>query len=427
MRESRPARRQLVLAIIKKEIRQLLRDRRTMIALIIVPLFMLMMFGYAISLDVKHIKLAVYDEDLSATSRQFLAAFINSGYFNLTVVLPNPRAADHAMASEECNVAFIIPHGFGNKLISGKAVNFQVLVDGANASMASTIIGYVNVITESYSAQITAEAFTRSVNTQLTDNQSDNQSGIRSDNSQSNNPSGSRSDNPNTEAFTNTASASSLSPVDTRYRIWFNPELQSAQFLVPGLIALIMVIAAVTSTALSIVKEKEHGSMEQLLVSPVTPWELVLGKTIPYFLFTLVVATGTLLVSFLAFGLTVKGSYILLALSIFIFLFGSLGMGILISTIADSQQVAFMLASLTTMLPTYILSGFVFPIRNMPFILQLITYLIPARYFIVILRSVMLRGAGWVAVAPELLGLAIFAAFTLSLGIFRLRRELERG
>jgi ABC-2 type transport system permease protein len=396
--------RKRIFSIVKKEFRQLSRDKRTLMGLVLVPIFMLIMFGYAISLDVKNIKLAVYDEDLSSTSRRFLEAFINSGYFQQTVTLSHPDEVNNGLAAEDYHAAFLIPRNFGAKIAGGRAAVFQVLVDGSNASMASTIIGYVNVVTGSFSGNIYARVFARPGLSQLTDPVTrEEQSG------------------PVAQTFL------PLSPVETRYRIWFNPELKSAQFLVPGLMALIMVITAVLSTSMSIVREKEHGSMEQLLVSPVSSLELVLGKTIPYFLFTLTASVSILVASYFFFGITVKGSYLLLAFATFLFLFGSLGMGILISTVADSQQVAFMIASLTTMLPTYILSGFVFPIRNMPWLLQVVSHIIPARYFIVILRSIILRGAGWNAIAADMLGLTIFAFFTLSVGIIRLRREMEKG
>jgi ABC-2 type transport system permease protein len=392
--------------IVKKEFRQVSRDRQTLIALIIVPLFLLIMFGYAISLDVKNITMAVYDRDSSATSREFINSFLNSRYFERVCTLANCDDIDVLMAGERFKVVVIIPEDFSKNILTGRTASYQVIIDGSNASAASTIVGYVSAITESFSKKILSRYPAAGGSGGIPE------ASIEPIEYSHGTP-------------VKIPGESPALPIDIRSRTWFNPELKSVFFLVPGLIAMIMVISAVLATSMSIVREKERGSMEQLRVSPISPLELVIGKTIPYILITLTTATSILIASYVFFGIAVKGSYFLLGLCTFIFLLCSLGLGILISTLADSQQVAFMLSTLTTTLPTYILSGFIFPIRNMPLFLQLCSYLIPARYFLVILRTIILKGSGIMTIWHELLGLIIYAFVALTLGILRLHRQIK--
>ena len=213
--------------------------------------------------------------------------------------------------------------------------------------------------------------------------------------------------------------------IDFQPRVLFNPELRSANFLIPGLIVLILMMTAVLSTTLSIVREKERGTMEQISVSPVRPLELIVGKTVPYLFISLVAAATILAASRLLFGVTVRGSWLDLGIVTLIFLFGCLGFGVLLSTLSDSQQVAFLLASLLTLLPTFILSGFVFPFRNMPWIIQAVSYLLPGRYYLAALRAIMVKGVGFPAFGNQVLALLIFAAATGGLSVLRLRRQGE--
>jgi ABC-2 type transport system permease protein len=214
-------------------------------------------------------------------------------------------------------------------------------------------------------------------------------------------------------------------PIDFKPRVWYNPELESAKFLVPGLIAFILMVTAVVSTAMAIVRERELGTMEQLMVSPIKPIELILGKTIPYTLISLFATVTVLFLGYILFDVSIKGSIFLLSLVTFIFFIGSLGMGLLISTMVETQQLAFMIAAIVSMLPTFILSGFVFPIRNMPIIIQGITYLLPARYFLVVLRAIILKGAGLSAFWDQALILAIYAFFMISISSLRMRKILR--
>ena len=211
--------------------------------------------------------------------------------------------------------------------------------------------------------------------------------------------------------------------IDFEPRVLFNPELRSANFLIPGLIVLILMMTAVLSTTLSIVREKERGTMEQIAVSPVRPLELILGKTVPYLVISLVAGATILATSRLLFGVTVKGSWFDLSIVTLIFLVGCLGFGVLLSTLSDSQQVAFLLSSLLTLLPTFILSGFVFPFRNMPVVIQAFSYILPGRYYLAALRAIMVKGVGLSAFTDQVTGLLIFATVTGGLSVLRLRRQ----
>jgi ABC-2 type transport system permease protein len=364
--------------VVRKEFRQISRDKRSLGVILFIPLFLLVMFGYAISLDVRNIPTGVMDLENSKESRAFLQVFENSEYFDVREYLHSYSQIDELLKGGEIKVALVIPRDFTRKLWRDKTCEVQMLLDGSNPTEASTVLGYLEVISQSHTAKINANL-----------------------------------------SFAGDGTPGSL---DFRPRVWYNPELRSSVFLVPGLITLILVISAVVSTALSIVREKETGTMEQILVSPLRPLELVVGKTIPYIFISLISAIGVLGVSYLLFGVTIRGSYLLLLLVMLLFLLSCLGLGILISTISATQQVAFTLAVLITVLPSFLLSGFVFPIRNMPWIIQAITYLVPARYVLEALRGIIIKGSGLLSFWPAVLGLVVFSAATLALSTFRLRR-----
>ncbi|MBD3232913.1 MAG: ABC transporter permease subunit [candidate division Zixibacteria bacterium] len=366
--------------IVKKEFRQVIRDRRTLAVLLFIPAFLITMFGYALNFDVKHIIMAVYDEDNSKLSREYARSFIHTEYFDLYGYLNDRDQIDNLMGNEVIQVALVIPHDFSNYLIAGKESKVQVIIDGANSNTATTVNGYVEAFTGDFSQKIMLKTFLK------------------------------------------TGSKAAVMPIDFRPRIWFNPELKSAKFLIPGLIGFILMITAVVSTALSIVREKERNTIEQILVSPVNPLELVIGKVVPYILISLIAAAAVLLVGNILFDVVVNGSYLLLLLVTLIFLVACLGLGILISTAAETQQTAFMMATMITVLPTFILSGFVFPIRNMPEIIQAITYLVPARYYLVALRAIILKGVGITAFWDQILYLIAFGGLVLSVSIVRLRK-----
>ncbi len=370
-----------IATIMVKELRQISRDPATLGMLLVVPLFLLLMFGFAISLDVKHIQLAVLDRDMTPTSRDFLQSFLHSEFFDLTRVMDRESEIDRILDRGTALVALVIPRGFGRAVANGRRVEVQAIVDGSNGTTAATAIGYVQALAADYSQR----AFVRSL-------QRAGVTGMRT-------------------------------TIDFRPRVLFNPELRSANFLVPGLIVLILMMSAVLSTTLSIVREKERGTMEQIAVSPVQPLELIVGKTVPYLLIGLVAAATILAASYFLFGVTVTGSWLDLSVVTLIFLFGCLSFGVLLSTLSDSQQVAFLLSSLLTLLPTFILSGFVFPFRNMPAVIQAVSYLLPGRYYLAALRAIMVKGVGFWAFGDQVLALVLFALVTGALAVVRLRRQ----
>ncbi len=371
--------------VVKKEFRQIVRDKRSLGLLLVLPAFLLIMYGYALNFDVKHLSLAVVDQEKSQRSRDFLDGFRHTEYFDLKYDLTDQRQIDELMEKGDIQIAFVVPWDFSRSLIAGREASVQVIIDGEETGIAGTAVGYVNAIVQSYSNRLVIEAIEARGGGELS------------------------------------------VPVELRPRVWFNPELKSVRFLIPGLMAFVLMITVVISTAFSVVREIERGSIEQIIVSPLRPHELIIGKIIPYALISLISAHSVLLFGDLLFDVSIKGNYAWLLTGILFFLVCGLGLGLLISTIASTQQVAFMLAVITTMLPTFILSGFIFPIRNMPVVIQAVTYLIPARYFLVILRSIMLKGVGLSAFGGEMAILAGFAVFTLILSSLRMSKTLKKG
>jgi ABC-2 type transport system permease protein len=367
------------IAVARKEFRQIARDQRTLMMLLFVPAFFLLLYGYALNWDIRHVRLAVEDRDRTPESRSIVSAFVNSGYFDLVASADDARSIAALMDSNEVRAVIVIPPELGRSLQTGKRVPVQVLLNGDNANTATTAMGYALTILQSESMKYQRTAA---------------------------DPSG-----------VPTGPLLTAAP-----RVWYNPELRSTLFLVPGLIAYIAMITAVVSTALSIVREKERGTMEQVRMAPLDASAFVVGKTIPYFLISLASAFGIVLAAMMLFGLPMRGSWPLLLLALSLFLVGALGLGLLISSVADNQQVAFQLAMLASFLPTLMLSGFIFPISSMPAFLRAVTYAVPARYFLIALRGIVLKGTGVQAFWVDLVALAIFDAAVLTLASVRLKR-----
>ena len=362
-------------AVYRKELRQIARDRRTLLILIFVPAFFLLLYGYALNFDIRHVLLAVQDRDGSPESRVVVSAFINSGYFDFAGAVYDAKAAQRKLDVDEARAVLVIGEGFGRDVRTGRIAPVQVIISGDNANTATAVLGY-------------AGSILRTVNEQLA-------------------PGGSEL----------------ASPLSVEPRIWYNPELRSTLFLVPGLIAYIAMITAVASTALSIVREKETGTIEQIRMAPLDTFSFVVGKTIPYYLIALASAALIIGASMLLFGLPMRGNWISLLVALSLFLIGALATGILISTVADSQQLAFQMALLISFLPTIMLSGFIFPINSMPRALQIVTHLVPARYFLIALRGIVLKGTALGPLLPQLAALTVYAAAMLGLASLRLARE----
>ena len=363
------------LAVYRKELRQIYRDRRTLTILIFVPAFFLLLYGYALNFDIRHIRLVVEDRDGSPESRSIVSAFINSGYFDHAATVYAHRDAERMLDLNQARAVLVIDEGFARDVKTGRIGSVQVIISGDNANTATTVIGYASNILRTVGAELAAEGVV-----------------VRP-------------------------------PISVEPRIWYNPELRSTLFLVPGLIAYIAMITAVTSTALSIVREKEAGTMEQVRMAPIDTFSFIIGKTIPYFLISMTSAALIILASMALFGLPMRGNWIALLIALSLFIVGALGTGLLISTIADSQQVAFQMALLISLLPTIMLSGFIFPISSMPQFLQIVTHVVPARYFLIALRGIVLKGSALSHLVPQLVAMAIYAAAMLGLAALRLARE----
>jgi ABC-2 type transport system permease protein len=365
------------LAVGRKEFRQIARDRRSLMVLLFVPAFFLLLYGYALSFDVQNIQLAVQDNDRSAASRDLVNAFVTSGYFRQVADVSSSRGYEELIDRGEARIALVIPSGFERDLLTGERVPVQVIINGDNSNTATTVLGYALTVLQTASSQYQARTSTRT-------------GGM---------------------------------PLTVEPRVWYNPQLRSALFLIPGLIAYIGMISSVVSTSLSVVREKERGTMEQVRMAPLSTGSYIIGKTLPYFVISLATSMFIVVASMFLFRLPMNGSWLVLIFALSLYLAGALGLGLMISTIAESQQVAFQLAVLASFLPTMILSGFVFPIASMPAPIQAITLLVPARYFIVALRSIVLKGAEMSTFWTELAALAVYAALMLTLASKRLARQ----
>lgn len=363
------------LAIGRKEFRQILRDTRTLMTLLFVPAFFLLLYGYALSWDIRNVRLAVDDRDRTSESRSLVSAFVNSGYFDL-VASVDARQTTALMDRNAVRAVLVIPAGFGRTLQRDEQTAVQLLLNGDNANTATTVMGYGLTIVRNEAAR-----------------------------------------------YQRGAGPAPAPLVSAEPRVWYNPQLRSTLFLVPGLIAYMAMITAVVSTAVSIVREKERGTIEQIRMAPLDALSFVVGKSIPYFFISLASAFAIILVAMALFGLPMRGSWFVLFVALSLFLVGALGLGLLISSVADTQQVAFQAAMLASFLPTLMLSGFIFPISSMPPFLQLVTRVVPARYFLVALRGIVLKGAGLATFWPELAALALFAVFVIAVASFRLRRQ----
>jgi ABC-2 type transport system permease protein len=365
-------------AVARKELRQIRRDRRTLLILLFVPAFFLLIYGYALNFDIRHVRLAVQDNDRSAVSRDLISAFVNSGYFDLVGEVFSPSEIDTMLDTDDARAVLVIPAKFGSDVTAGRQASVQFLVNGDNANTATTVVGYATGLINAQSQRYELQARIRSL----------------------------------------TGPVLNVEP-----RVWYNPELRSTLFLVPGLIAYIAMLTAVVSTALSIVREKEAGTMEQVRMSPIGPVPYVLGKTAPYFVVSLISSMSIVVAAILLFDMPMRGSWFVLIGIVSLFLVGALAFGLLISSIADSQQVAFQLALLTSFLPTLMLSGFIFPISSMPTFLQVVTRIVPARYFLVALRGIVLKGVGPADFWTDVIALVVYAIAILGLASVRVRRQ----
>lgn len=365
---------------IKKEFIQLLRDPRMLFVAIMAPLIQLTIFGYIASLDIKHISTAVFDEDRSVYSRQYLDSYKNSGYFDLNYYVSDNKTMVSLLDDGQVKLALRVPPGFGRKIVRGEKASVQAILDGSNSSTAAVIQGYTSQINFNNIGAILGQRYGLSL--------------------------------------------SDLEPVDLNLRIWYNPELKSRNYMVPALFALVLMMISMILTSNSIVKEKERGTMEMLAVTPLRSYELILGKILPFAIVSFLDILLVFLVVTLWFGIALKGSVWLLFALATLFMATNLGLGVFISTVSQTQRQAMMTITFI-MAPQFILSGFVFPIANMPPAIQAITYLVPLRYFLEIVRGIFLKGVGFTYLWNDIWPLLLFGTGILALSIGRFRKKLE--
>ncbi|MGB9612591.1 MAG: ABC transporter permease [Candidatus Margulisiibacteriota bacterium] len=357
-----------ILVVARKEFLHLLRDPRSLGIILFLPIFLLILFGYAVSLDVKRIPITVWDQDKTAVSRNFIAKMTSGGYFNLVGYYSSYDDLYRGLDSGEIKAAICIPINFGKDCLTQRKGSIQVLIDGTDPTIASSVQGYLASMVQEYTRDLLIKY----------------------------------------KIFREGKTFLSL-PVDVAYRIWYNENLRSLNFFIPGLICIILMMLSASLTSQTIIAEKEKGTMERLVVSPVRKHELILGKILPYvfiaFCDVLVVTT----VGSLWFQVPIKGNLFVLFGSSLLFLLGALGIGLFISANAHSSQEAMMTALIISLLPTLLLTGFIFPIENMPLLLQVLSFFTPARYFLKIARGVFLKGIGLNYLWWDLLLLTVFS------------------
>jgi ABC-2 type transport system permease protein len=367
--------------IFRKEFLQTLRDPRARALLFGPPLLQLILFGYAVNLDVENTRTAWMDMDNTPESRDLLAAFQGSRYFQIATVLGDERDIQHLMDQSRVQAVVRVLPGFSRDIKRGSAAPVQILVDGTNSNTAAIVSSYATQIVADYAGRLLAE-----------------RPKIR--------PAG-------------------VTPVLTsQHRVWFNPDLRSRVYFVPGVIVNIIALVTVMLTAMSIVREKEIGTMEQLMVTPVRPFELIMGKLLPFAIVGILQVILVICAALLIFQIPVRGNVMLLFGCTVLFLLSTLGVGLFISTISQTQQQA-MMSSFFFFMPAMLLSGFAFPIRNMPVSVQYLTYLNPLRYFMQIVRDLFLKGVGVEAFWREIVALALFGAAILGLSAFRFQKKLD--
>jgi len=379
--------------IARKEALHIRRDPRSLFLAIGLPMFLVVLFGYAITLDITHVAIAVVDQDRTALSREFTAKLGASAYFDLKLTLDTPAGVDRLLDEGRVKAVVVFPTGFARDVAGRRDASIQVLLDGSNNNTALIAMGYISRLFQKLATDLLAAEAGRA--------------------------------GAGSAGGGAAIAAGHLPSVDPRIRVWYNPDLNSTDFIVPGLVAVVMMVMAGILTSLSVAREWETGTMEQLIAGPVRAHEVVLGKLLPYFglglaQLALVVLTGTLV-----FGVPLRGNLLCLLVASSAFLLCGLGIGLLLSIITRAQQLAFTLAILLTLLPAFLLSGFMTPISSMPRLIQAVTYVIPARYFIAMVRGIFLKGYGFADVWPELLLLAGIAVVVLAACIRRLRLRLD--
>jgi ABC-2 type transport system permease protein len=369
-------------AVFLKEVRHILRDPRSLIMALVLPMFLMLLFGYALNLDVDRIPTLVYDQDQSAASRELVRQFRGSRFFQIEGSVDNYTDIEREFDRGTVLMALSIPPDYSRRVAAGDNSDVQILLDGSDSNTASIALGYANTVMQGYANQLAAEDRNR------------------------------------------TAGLTISNPVDPQVRILYNDTLESKNYVVPGLIAVILMIIAALLTSLTIAREWEMGTMEQLMSTPVRPAEIVLGKMLAFFVVGAIDTALSVLTGVFVFDVPFRGNVWLLIVTSCVFLTGALFWGILLSAIAKSQLLAFQMGILSSFLPSFMLSGFIYAIENMPAVIQAITRLTPTRYFVTILKGIFLKGVGLEVLWGEVLILAAFSALVFLLATRKLKQKL---
>ncbi len=370
-------------AVARKESLHIRRDPRSLILAVCIPMLMLLMFGYALTLDVDRVPFVVWDQSQSPRSREFLAHFKATRYFDFKGDVSGYPQIDREIDRRDAYVALVIPPRFEAQLDAQRSSPVQAIVDGSDANTASLVLAYVQGITTAYNQRLSLEQIRRSVG------------------------------------------VVPRPALDLRTRVWFNADLESRNYIVPGIMAVIMGLIAALLTSLAVAREWERGTMEQLISTPVLPSELIIGKLIPYTAIGMANMAIAVFMAVFLFHVPLRGSVLLLFSVGGVFTVATLGQGILISALARQQLMASQLAMISTFLPAFLLSGFAFPIANMPLPVRLITHIVPARYFVALVKGIFLRGVGLDTLWPDALFLLIFAVLVIAVAIARTRKRID--
>jgi ABC-2 type transport system permease protein len=372
-----------LLPIIRKEFIHIIRDPRTLVVMFVMPLMQLILLGYAATSDVRNVPLAVYDQSRTPQSRALVEAFVASGQFTLARVAASEDDLARMVDAGAVRAGLVIPPSYADDLLGGRSAQAAFVLDGSDPSVATSALSSARLIGQVQATEILQQAMAR-----------------------------------------RGSGASLTQPVEVRTRVWYNPDMDSAYFMVPALIGLILQMQATLLTASAIVRERERGTIEQLIVTPIRPWELIVGKILPFALVALLITLEVLVIGTLWFGVPIRGSLLLLLGISCLFLVSALGIGLLISTVAQTQQEAFLLTFLT-LLPSIFLSGFIYPIAAMPKVLQFFSTFIPLTYFLVVVRGIVLKGVGVPALTNQIIALTIFGAVLIVLASARFRKRLD--
>ncbi|MBK8046924.1 MAG: ABC transporter permease [Anaerolineales bacterium] len=374
---------QRLFSLIRKEFIQIVRDPRTLAITFVLPVVMLFLLGFAATNDVRNIALVVYDQDHSPSSRRLIDAYRAADYFQLAYVVSSEEEMRTLIDNNSARAGLVIPPDYGDQVNGWKPATVAFVLDGSDPTVASTALAAATLIGQALSTELSVDRLER-----------------------------------------RGMSSTLQQAIDVRTQVWYNPGLLSALYMIPAMIGMILQYQSTMLTATSIVRERERGTIEQLIVTPLRSWELIIGKLTPYVIIAFINTLEILAIGFLVFNVTVAGSLPLLLLLTGLFLVTTLGIGLLISTIASTQQEA-MLTTMFTLLPSIFLSGFFFPLAAMPTWLQVISYFIPLRYYLIISRGIVIKGVGVPELWPEILALTIFAVLVMSGAIARFHKRLD--